>query len=142
MGLVQTVFLDACTVIYWVEARDPWFSTLQSSLSALREQYGELRLAVSDISRLECLVKPLREQQTDLIGVYERFFQHPDLFIQDITPAVMQEALKIRVLHGVKTPDALQVASALTFDSDCIFLTADQRLARIDGLNMQCFSSG
>lgn len=134
---MQSIFLDACAIIYWVEARNPWYQHLQFCLNSLKKEYGDLHLAVSDLSRLECLVKPLRNQQTETVSLYEQFFQHPQLHIQSLTPSVIEEALKLRVEYSIKTPDALQAASALIWRNDCIFLTADNGFKKIAYLNTQ-----
>lgn len=138
---MQTVFLDACAVIYWLEARDPWYSRLQDTLRSLREQYSDLQLSVSDLSQLECLVKPLRDQQRETVALYEQFFQHPQSHIQPLTPQVVRQALKLRVSYKIKTPDALQAASALVFDAQAIFLTADHGFEQLPDLAVQLFDT-
>ena len=137
MGLIHTVFLDACTIIYWVEANDPWYKSLQQTLHDIQQEHRQIRLAISDLSRLECLVKPLREQQVETVALYEKFFTHPQLHIQTLTSSVIQEALKLRVSHPLKTPDTLQAASALVLDPLCTFLTADSDFERISQLNVR-----
>ena len=132
---MQTVFLDACAIIYWVEARSPWYERFQEALRLLQLQYGTIQLATSDLSRLECLVKPMREQQLDKLVLFEKLFAHPDLFIQTLSPDVIEKALKLRVMHKIKTPDALQAASAIIMDEQAVFMTADSGFNKIDNLN-------
>lgn len=134
---MQTVFLDACTIIYWVEANDPWYSNFQEKLRVLQQQHGEIRLAVSELSYIECLVKPLRDENTSAVHLYEKFFAHPDLTIQPLSSPVIQRALKLRVDYKLRTPDALQAASALNLDGLSIFLTADKGFSVINGLSVE-----
>ena len=134
---MQTIFLDACIVIYWVESNDPWHSKLQGKLRTLQQQFGAIRLAVSDLSHIECLVKPLCEQDTSAVLLYEKFFAHPELLIQPLSSEVVQRALKLRVEYKLKTPDALQAASALTLDNQCVFLTADKGFSVVTNLAVE-----
>ena len=57
----MTLFLDACVIIYWIEAVDPFYSKLINTLQSIHSQYPQAVFAVSCLSWLECRVKPLRE---------------------------------------------------------------------------------
>ena len=136
MGLVHTVFLDACAIIYWIEASEPWYGSFQQQLKKLQQTYEDIEIAISDLSRLECLVKPLRENQAEIVKLYEAFFDHPDLTIQTLTPAVIERALKVRVEYKLKTPDCIQAACALHCQQPCSFITADKSFSVIDDLHV------
>ncbi len=136
MGIAHTVFLDACAIIYWVEGCDPWYGIFQQQLKRLQQAHGTVRIAISDLSRLECLVKPLRDKNPDIVSLYETFFHHPDLIIQKLIPSVIEQALKIRVEHGLKTPDAIQAACALEVGQPISFMTADRKFLDVDGLDV------
>jgi predicted nucleic acid-binding protein len=47
---------------------------------------------------------------------------------------------KIRVKHGLRTPDALQAASCLQLGPRHIFLTGDAAFKRVAGLNATLLS--
>lgn len=134
---MQTVFLDACTIIYLIEANEPWYSDFQEKLRSLQQQHGEIRLAVSELSYIECLVKPLHDKNTSAVRLYEKFFAHPELLIQPLSSIVVQRALRLRVDYKLKTPDALQAASALVLNKQCIFLTADKGFAIVNDLSVE-----
>ena len=54
------LFLDACTLIYWQEAKEPFYSELKQKLQSLYQQYPDAHVTVSRLSQLECLVKPFK----------------------------------------------------------------------------------
>lgn len=133
----MTLFLDACIVVYWIEARDPFHARLMGMLRALRRESPEAMFAVSRLSVLECLVQPLRDGDADMIDAYRDFFDAGQLQVVELAAAVVDRATTLRASHGLKTPDALQAASALELPGDVLFLTNDRRFARVPGLRLR-----
>lgn len=131
------LFLDACVVIYWIEAADPFHSRLMTRLKELRKRAPEATFAVSRLSWIECLVKPLRDSDDDLVAEYRAFFRAGQLRVVELTADVVEHAASLRAQSAIKTPDALQAASALSLGSDAIFLTNDKRLSKITGLQVE-----
>ena len=126
------LFLDACAVIYLIEAEADFHATVVATLRELRRRFPEARLAVSRLSVLECLVKPMREGTTDLVAEYRRFFAAADLLMIELDALVVESALALRARHGLRTPDAIQAASALTLPAHGHrFLTNDRPLERV-----------
>lgn len=119
------VYLDSCIVIYLIQAPPEIRDAVRGEL---RPSEGQPPLAyVSALTRLECRVRPLRENAPELLTAYDRFFGSRDLRRCRLTGAVYDRATELRAEHGVKTPDALHLAAAL--DSGCDeFWTNDRRL--------------
>jgi hypothetical protein len=90
MGLAHTLFLDACAIIYWVEAPELSYSKFQLQFKKLQQSHEYIDIAISDLSRLECLVKSMRDKQLEIIKLYETFFKHPGLTFQTVTPTVIE----------------------------------------------------
>ncbi len=130
------IFLDACIIIYWVEAAEPFYSKLAAQLRHVAEQYPEHMLTVSRLSLLECLVKPLREKDSKTLSLYQDFFESTELTIIEIDSAVVDIATKLRADFGVRTPDAIQAASCLSTGERHIFLTNDKRFDSVSQLNI------
>jgi len=122
---VAQVYLDSCIVIYVVEAPPEIRETVRS---ALRPGEGQApQVYISALTRLECRVRPLRENATELLATYDRFFGSRDLRRCRLTGAVYDLATELRAMHGIKTSDALHLAAAL--ESGCSeFWTNDLRL--------------
>jgi hypothetical protein len=84
-------------------------------------------IVVSDLTRLECLVKPLRQSDSIRLKQFEFFFGAPDLIVVGCPGSVFSLATKLRARHSLKTPDALHLAAAI--EASCEeFWTNDTRL--------------
>ena len=128
------LFFDACIVIYQVEAADPFFSRVATAVSTATRGHRQMQFAVSRLSVLECLVHPLRDGDSAALERYRDFFSADDLQIVELTPGVIDLATRLRAAHGVRTPDAIQAASALSLPGRTIFMTGDVAFRKIDGL--------
>jgi len=60
------IYLDSAVIIYDVEQVSPYSELLDSRLSA-----GDLVIVTSDLARLECRVKPLRDVNAALLEDFE-----------------------------------------------------------------------
>jgi predicted nucleic acid-binding protein len=82
------------------------------------------------------LVVPYRAGDLALAERYEAVFSRSrGLRMVEIDRAQLRTAAQIRAIHGVRTPDALQLAAA--FSTQCaIFLTNDRRLPSLPGLRV------
>jgi len=79
---------------------------------------------------MEVIIKPLRESATLLVADYEEFLAAQNwLFINDNT---FDRALQLRAQYGLKTPDALHLATALQHGCN-EFWTNDDRLNKAAG---------
>jgi predicted nucleic acid-binding protein len=109
------------------------FATVQE-LVTLHPDAG---FAVSRLSMLECLVKPLRDQNTGEIDRYRSFFASAGLQMVEVSSQVIETATLLRVRHGLRTPDAIQAASALSVKVPVTFLTGDKQFTKVPGLNVR-----
>ena len=124
---MKKVYFDSCTAIYLVEEHPAYCATIENILAQL-----DGIVCYSPLTELECLVLPLRLKRKDLLDKFTRFFS---LNLKlDMPDAVYREAARLRAEYGIKTPDALHLATAR--HHDCTeFWTNDNRLASIaDGM--------
>lgn len=131
------LFLDACIVVYWIEAPDPFHARFMKRLGALRTQYPDASFAVSRLSWMECMVKPLRDDDQALINEYNAFFDAAQLRMVELTASVVQRATLLRARYALKTPDALQAACALELPGESLFLTNDKNFKKVPGLQLE-----
>ena len=115
------LYLDAAPVIYLVQDMEPYASRVRAIVNA-----NGTALVASDLTRLECCVKPMRDGDTQLLQDFDDFFQ-ASIMVYEIRRDVMLRATRLRADHGFKTPDAIHLAVALTTGCD-EFLTNDRRL--------------
>ena len=123
---MRRVYLDACVIIYLIEN----VASFSEGAKRFLARNGDALLCVSPLVRLEVIVKPLRESASALVSDYEDFLaaQHW-LAIDD---PVFDRALQLRARHGLKTPDALHLATAM--HHGCAeFWTNDDRLNTVAG---------
>lgn len=93
-------------------------------------QNGDAVLCVSPLVRMEVLIKPLRESSALLVADYEEFLAAQNWL--RINDSSFEQALQMRVRHGLKTPDALHLATAQQHGCD-EFWTNDDRLNKVAG---------
>jgi uncharacterized protein len=91
-------------------------------------------LLTSRLSRLECRVKPLRNRDSALLGLYDAFFTGTEVELLEVTEAVLEKATGIRADLNLKTPDAIHLARAILAGLSG-FLTGDRNLARCTECN-------
>jgi predicted nucleic acid-binding protein len=134
------LFLDACALIYRFEGAAPFRTAAMDLITQLTAQQASGELAVSRLSVLECRVKPLREGNAALLKRYDDFFAA--VHILELSSAVVDAATHLRARYGLKTPDALQAASAFAASERALFVTADAGFARVAGLDVRLISVG
>jgi predicted nucleic acid-binding protein len=120
------IYFDTCMAIYFVERSLP--AREQSITAALQERRARQPLLCwTDLTRLECRVKPLREQDHELLASYEQFFSQSRALYLPMTAKDFGIATELRARHRLKTPDALHLAAAISAGCD-EFWTNDHRL--------------
>lgn len=133
------LFLDACTIIYLIESQE----ILGQKTRLFVEQYlqNNNHLAISRLSFLECRILPLKTKDSNLLECYNKFFRLPSLQIVELTPDVINLATDLRVAYSnaLRTPDALQLASALSANAGT-FLTGDKKLSVIQEIKIALIS--
>lgn len=109
---MRRAYFDACVTIYYVERHPVLFPKV---VAALFPSSGEQASPVmSELTRLECRIYPLRQGDHDLLQRYDAFFALREVEYAPIDRAVFELATSLRANHGLKTPDALHLAAAVT----------------------------
>lgn len=128
------LYLDTNIVIYMVEQHPTFGPSVGVRLAAA--QAAGNSLMISDLTRMECLVGPLRSGDTSLENHYRFFFTAANLRVVPITPAVCDRAARIRAAHRFKPMDALQLAAAVEHGAN-VFLTNDFRLSSFTDVTVE-----
>lgn len=126
MGLGKTIiYLDACLVIYLVEKHEVFCAQVEQMVA----DWADFTFAISDLTKMECLILPFRNADQALVDRYRAWFNEACLI--SLGSAVFEKAARLRAEHSsLKTADALHLAAALHDNCDQ-FWTNDDRLARI-----------
>lgn len=120
------IYCDSCIPIYFYDHSGPFKLRATNRLTALAAA-GD-RIAVSDLVRLECRIKPIRAGDAAKLAVSDAFFGRPDMQIVPITTAVFDRATTIRAVYKFRLGDSLHLAAAVESGCDR-FLTNDRRLS-------------
>ena len=139
MGLIDDlevgpVAVDTAPFIYFVEG-DSQYAPVVEPLFQLAA-HGTRQLVTSALTLMELLVVPYRAGNQQLAGQYEALLTRSrGLQMVDLSRDVLRGAAQLRAVSGARTPDAIQLAAALT--SGCrTFVTHDRRLPAIPGLKL------
>ena len=125
----KTVFLDTAPLIYFIEGHST-FQPVLSRLFDLNDKGGFLFIT-SSVTLLEVLVKPLREGLTGLAQQYRDVLTAAvGIEIFNVTSFIAERAAQLRAKYYLKTPDAIQLATAIEVGAD-YFLTNDVGLKRV-----------
>lgn len=130
------VFLDVSAIIYLLEGKPELRESARRILAGLRSDETLPALAVSALSLLECRVQPIRRADDQRLEIFDQFFSDPGLMIVDVDRNVIQTATGLRARYGLRTPDAIQAASALAADVDVDFVTGDNDFQSIPNLRV------
>lgn len=141
MGLIDSlkkqalpVALDTCIFIYFIEEHPKYLSIVQPVFADINA--GGLSAVASVITLMETLVLPYRLGNIPLAKQYEALIRRSrGLRCADITANTCTIAARLRAAYGIKTADALQLATALIFRCST-FITNDRVLPPIDGIHI------
>lgn len=125
------LYLDTAPVIYTVEQVNGFAATVDKRLAM-----PEVVLIASDLTRMECRVKPVREGNVELLKDFDDFFEGVVAEIAVLSRPIVDRATEIRAQHGFRTPDAIHLAAAIESNCD-VFLTNDHRLDRFSDIEVE-----
>lgn len=126
--------VDASVVIYYVEAHPEFVVFADPIFDAARK--GDHELVTSSLTLLEVLVKPYKAENGYLAWRFERLLnESPGLTLIDVDRDQIRTAARLRADHGVRTPDALQLAAALSAGCSA-FVTNDRKIPSVGRLRV------
>jgi predicted nucleic acid-binding protein len=139
VGLIEAlgsgpVALDTALFMYWIEEAQPYLDLISPIFKAVND--GAVEIVSSALTLLEVMVVPYRTGRLDLSDRYEEVLTRSrNLSLIEIDRAQLRAAAQLRAVYSLRTPDALQIAAALS-ERCTAFLTNDRRLPSIAGLRI------
>jgi predicted nucleic acid-binding protein len=128
------IHLDSMTVIYFIE-RNPTYRPIVRPLFELVD-VGEFTGLSSYVTLLEVMVQPIRSGRLDLAREYRNILvRSRNIILFPVDRPIAEAGADIRARYGIRTPDAIQLATALRQRADA-FVTNDTRLRRFDRLEV------
>jgi len=130
----RRIGLDTSVFIYCLES-NPKYGDMACKVFAWLESAGNSAVT-STITMTELLVHPYRARNEPLVNEYYGLLaQFPNLEWVAPDLATADGAARIRALYGLRTPDALQVATAIACGASAL-LTNDSDIARIPDIEI------
>ncbi|MBI4698910.1 MAG: PIN domain-containing protein [Nitrospirae bacterium] len=123
------VYLDTSVFIYFVEQHSRYYDCCGSIFKNIED--GRIEASTSTLTLLELLVQPYRLKKDDLVlKFYSLFTTYPHLSWIELSLNISDLAARLRAEHNLKTPDAIQIASAVS-DSTTGFICNDRTFQKI-----------
>jgi predicted nucleic acid-binding protein len=139
MGLTRLLkgkafFLDTAPFIYFIEKNSRYHDLVKPVVTLLDAQHAQG--ITSTITLLEVLVHPLRDGNKKLADKYKTILLSSiGLQTLEISHEISERAALLRAKHGFRTPDAIQLATAIISKSD-YFLTNDPALKKVEEIKV------
>lgn len=125
----EMVALDTSIFIYFVEQHPSYFSLCDRILKDI--ETGHTKASTSSLSLVEVLVQPYRLNKDELVlRFYSLLTTYPNLSWIELTLSIADLAARLRAYHRLKTPDSIQVASAIS-SSATGFICNDPAFKRV-----------
>lgn len=128
------VALDTAPLIYLIEENPTYISVVRPFFESVDR--GEFQVLTSVVTLAEVLVHPMRQGDHDLAEQYRRILLHAKhVTTLPVSEVIAEEAAQLRARHGLRMPDAIQLATAMTAGATS-FLTNDTRLPSLASLKV------
>ena len=125
----RLIYLDTSAFIYFVEQHPRYFPICEELFIAI--EAGRTKASTSTLTLLEILVQPYRQKKDELVlKFYALLTTYPHLTWVPMTLNVADQAAKLRADYGIKTPDAIQAASAISCEATG-FLCNDKAFRKV-----------
>lgn len=126
------VGLDTVAFIYLIEEHPRYLAIVEPLFEAIDR--GEVEGVTSTLTLLEVLVQPYRVGDTELADRYERVLSMGrNLALVEIDRAQLRAAALIRARSRIRTPEAIQLAAALSRHCP-VFVTNDREPPPVPGI--------
>jgi predicted nucleic acid-binding protein len=128
-GDYNKVAIDSNCFIYLIEG-SPYVDLLTPLFQKIEN--GSLLAVTSILTMTEILVKPYKSKDYKLVEEYRTtLLNFPNLTFRDIDFSIANKAAACKAEYGLRTPDAIQLATAICEEAD-VFITNDQDFRKVD----------
>lgn len=128
----RRIGLDTNVIIYYIEEHPVFLKKVEPLIDRVVE--GKAIGITSYVTLLELLVKPIKEERFDLVEQYKTILM-TQLEMVPLDESVSLRAAELRARYGIKTPDAIQLASVISKNGD-VFITNDGRLDVVEEIKV------
>jgi len=131
----KRIGLDTVLFIYHLEGTEPYSRFTTKLFTALSQ--GRFSALASSLVLTELLVRPFGLGDERKIRACEVFLKGlPGLEVHPVDERVAKEGARLRARYGLRTPDALHLATAFVHGATA-FLTNDQEFRKAQGCGLE-----
>jgi predicted nucleic acid-binding protein len=129
LSSIKVLYVETAPFIYYTERHPVYVAKMRSVF--LRIHQGQIEIFTSTITLTEVLTKPLKAGDKRLVDDYHEMLENTqNIILAPVDNAIANRAAELRAQYNLKTPDALQIATAIESGCDA-FLTNDLGLKRV-----------
>lgn len=126
----KIIGIDTMVFIYHLEDHPDYSHVTERIFEAV--EHGKYNAVTSVITLLEILVKPKRDGNLTAVKDYKDLLQtFPNFKIFDLDMKISDIASDLRAKYGIKTPDAIQIATTI-YGGSKSFITNDDSLKKVE----------
>jgi predicted nucleic acid-binding protein len=128
------IFLDTAPFIYFFEQHPDYFPAIEMLFDRLYET--DAQAITSIITYIELTTQPARRGKAQLVCKYRDYLTNSEnisLFPLDLS--IADQAVELRAQHHFKTPDAIQLGTAIACGADYI-ITNDKEWQRVEEIQV------
>ena len=130
----QVVGLDTAPLIYFIEQNDTYLGLVRTFFKAMNQ--GQFQVVTSTLTLTEVLVHPIGLGNLELAQQYrDIIIDEENLATLPVSVKIAEVAAKLRAKQNLRTPDAIQIATAMEGGAK-FFFTNDLRLAGVPDLQV------
>lgn len=126
----HVVGLDTNLFIYAYQEHPKYLPVVRPIFARL-DNDSDFRAVTSMITLIQVITQPLRLNRPDLVDIYTNaLLNSPNVLTLPTDSTIAHRAAELRARFNLRTPDAIQLATALVAQAD-VFITNDERLKNV-----------
>lgn len=130
----SSVFLDTAPLIYFWEKNNQYFNKVEGFFDEVYQK--DAQVTVSLITYIELITHPLKSENKKLAAKYRDYLTNSANFsLYPINMLVADKTAEYRAQYGLRTPDAILLATADICGADLV-LTNDSAWKKVTSLNV------
>ena len=132
--VVKLFFLDTAPFIYFFEQHPDYFPAMEMLFDRIYDTNAQAITSI--ITYIELTTQPARQGKTQLVRKYRDYLLNSEnisLFPLDLN--IADQAVELRAQHHFKTPDAIQLGTAVACGADYI-ITNNKDWQRVEEIQI------
>ena len=123
------IAIDTSPFIYYIEENEQYVRAADILFDLIAT--GRLTAVTSIVTLIEVFIQPLKLGDKELEQKYRKLLLYSgNLNVAVVDIEIAEETARLRAKYKIRTPDAIQLATALVKDAEA-FITNDSQLGRI-----------